>query len=262
MGILALVFLGLLAFGAIRLFSAGIFSARSTEAPSLIAPSPAVSSVPSAAGNIPSGQGMVEVPADTYEVGTPLFNDNYHVASQKIPLDRFWIDQFLTTNTQYQEYMTATGAPQPLTWPAAGDHPVTGVTWEQALAYCQWENKRLPKEAEWEAAGRGRGASPPLYPWGNDVTAGGQALALPDDDTYPVGTQTFNKSQLGVFDMVGNVWEWVGEPYASAQQGYRILRGGRYGLPINDLAFRLAVAPGDTRYTKYASFRCAADQVK
>jgi formylglycine-generating enzyme required for sulfatase activity len=120
----------------------------------------------------------------------------------------------------------------------------------------------LPKEAEWEAAGRGSGATPQLYPWGNDATADGQALTLPDQDTYAVGTQSFNQSPFGVFDMVGNVWEWVGEPYSNVQEGYKLLRGGRYGLPINDLAYRLPVAPDDTRYIKYTSFRCAADQVK
>jgi len=149
-----------------------------------------------------------------------------------------------------------------VTWPGEGNHPVIGVTWEQALAYCQWAHKRLPNEAEWEAAGRGSGVTPPLYPWGNDVTAEGQALRLPDQDTYAVGTQSFNQSPFGVFDMVGNVWEWVGEPYASGQAGSKVLRGGRYGLPINDLAYRLAVAAGDTRYIKYAGFRCAADQVR
>ncbi len=66
----------------------------------------------------------------------------------------------------------------------------------------------------------------------------------------------------GVFDLLGNVWEWVGEPYTSAEEGYRFLHGGRFGLPIVDLAYRLAIAPGDTRYIKYAGFRCAADQVK
>jgi formylglycine-generating enzyme required for sulfatase activity len=61
--------------------------------------------------------------------------------------------------------------------------------------------------------------------------------------------------------MVGNVWEWVGEPYVSAQNSYRILRGGRYGN-LKDLAYRLAVAVDDHTYVEYAGFRCAADQVK
>jgi formylglycine-generating enzyme required for sulfatase activity len=75
-----------------------------------------------------------------------------------------------------------------------------------------------------------------------------------------VGSLSFNKSPFGVFDMVGNIWEWVGEPYAPVQEGYKFLRGGRYGLLL-DLSYRLAVPPGDTRYLKYAGFRCAADQV-
>lgn len=211
--------------------------------------------------NLPVAEGMVQVSSNSYEVGLSS-TDEYHVAPQVIPLNDFWIDQYQTTNAQYQQYMLETGAPPPQTWPGEGSHPVIGVTWEQALAYCQWANKRLPSEAEWEAAGRGPGTTPQLYPWGNDVTAEGQALRLPDQDTYPVGTQSFNQSPFGVFDMVGNVWEWVGEPYTSGQEGYKYLRGGRYGLPINDLAYRLAVAPGDTRYIGFAGFRCAADQVR
>jgi formylglycine-generating enzyme required for sulfatase activity len=119
----------------------------------------------------------------------------------------------------------------------------------------------LPNEAEWEAAGRGPGAAPQLYPWGTDPTAGGSTLNLPDQDTYAVGSLSFNQSLPGVFDLVGNVWEWTGEPYSQVQDGNRILRGGRYGLLL-DLAYRLAVAPDDNRYVKYAGFRCAADQVQ
>ena len=214
-------------------------------------------------GNLPAAEGMVQVNSDSYEVGLSLSSaDDHHVAPQIIPLKDFWIDRYQVTNGQYEQYMTQTGVPQPEIWPGEEDHPVIGVTWDQALAYCQWTNKRLPTEAEWEAAGRGPGTTPQLYPWGNDGTANGQALKLPDSDTYPVGTQSFNKSPFGVFDMVGNVWEWVGEPYATGQEGFKFLRGGRYGLPINDLAYRLAVAPDDTRYIKFASFRCAADQVR
>ena len=64
-----------------------------------------------------------------------------------------------------------------------------------------------------------------------------------------------------MFDMVGNVWEWVGEPYSSVEGGNKILRGGRYGNP-QDLAYRLAVPADDERYVKIAGFRCAADSVK
>ena len=260
-GLISLVFLSLLAVGGYRLLLARPNFAQPTATLSLVVPNTGVSPLPSTAPDLPSADGMVEVMAGKYEVGfSPA--DDHHIAPTIVQLNTFWIDQYLTTNAKYQEYMTATGAPPPVTWPGEADHPVIGVTWEQALAYCQWTKKRLPSEAEWEAAGRGSGITPQLYPWGNDVTAQGQALKLPDQDTYPVGSQSFNKSPFEVFDMVGNVWEWVGEPYASGQEGDKLLHGGRYGLPINDLAYRLAVVAGDTRYIKYAGFRCAADQVR
>jgi len=263
MGIFA--FLGLLILGAGTWGLSSLLPSSSppTETAGPATTDPVASSTVPVTGDLPNAAGMVQVSSGSYEVGRSE-TDQYHIAPQVIPLKDFWIDQYLVTNTQYQEYMAATGATQPQTevWPGQPDHPVIGVTWEESQAYCQWANKRLPNEAEWEAAGRGPGVAPQLYPWGNDVTAEGQALKLPDQDTYPVGTQSFNHSPFGVFDMVGNVWEWVGEPYSSGQAGSKFLRGGRYGLPINDLAFRLAVVPGDTRYIKFASFRCAAGQVK
>ena len=181
-------------------------------------------------GDLPPAEGMVRVNLGSYEVGlSPA--DDHHIAPTTIPLDNFWIDQYLITNAQYQEYMTEDRCATTVIWPGEADHPVIGVTWDQALAYCQWANKRLPNEAEWEAAGRGSGTIPQLYPWGNDVTAEGQALRLPDQDTYPVGTQSFNKSPFGVFDMVGNVWEWVGEPYASRAGGYKFCAGVAMDCP-------------------------------
>jgi eukaryotic-like serine/threonine-protein kinase len=260
-GIFSFLGLLLLGAGAWGLSSFLPSAPQPTETPSPATTDPVASVTIPVTGNVPSSEGMVEVSAGSYEVGLSQ-TDQYHVAPQIIPLNDFWIDRYLITNAQYEKYMTETSTPPPQTWPGVGDHPVLGVTWEQASAYCQWANKRLPNEAEWEAAGRGPGTVPRLYPWGNDVTADGQALRLPDQDTYPVGTQSFNQSPFGVFDMVGNVWEWVGVPYTSGPEGVKFLRGGRYGLPINDLAYRLAVAPGDTRYIKFASFRCVADQVR
>lgn len=258
-----LSFIGLLVLGAGAWGLTSVLPSLSKPTPSLV---PTVSDPATAlpmpiTGVLPEAEGMVQVTADTYEVGlTPA--DDYHSAVQTVELQDFWIDQYQITNAKYEQYMKATAAPTPEVWPGEGNHPVRGITWEQAAAYCTSLKKRLPSEAEWEAAGRGSGSDPRLYPWGNDPTASGQTVGFPDEDTYPIGTLSFNKSPFGVFDLVGNVWEWVGEPYTSAQEGYRFLHGGRFGLPIVDLAYRLAIAPGDTRYIKYAGFRCAADQVK
>jgi serine/threonine protein kinase len=261
---------GIFSFVCLLALGAGAFALRSlipsavrpteTSAPALTA-APASETVPVTGENeLPDGAGMVKVDGGSYEVGRSP-GDEYHSEAQTINLDPFWIDQFPVTNAQFQQYAAETGA-QPPQISGEATHPVVGVTWEQAVAYCEWAKKRLPTEAEWEASGRGPGPLPQLYPWGNDPTADGQASRLPDQNTYPVGNQSFNHSPFGVFDMVGNIWEWVGEPYDHGQDGYRILRGGRYGIPILDLAYRVPVPQDDTRYVQYTGFRCAADQVR
>lgn len=209
---------------------------------------------------LPSSEGMAEITAGSYDVGLNP-SDDYHSGQISIALDNFWIDQYQTTYNEYQQFLAATGGSSPEV-SGDGNHPVRGVTKDEAVNYCSWENKRLPTEAEWETAGRGSGLTPQLYPWGNDPTANGNTDNLPDQDTYEVGSLSFNVSPYGVYDMVGNIWEWVDEPYADIPAGYAILRGGRFGLPILDLAYRLPVTQDDERYIKFAGFRCAADQVR
>jgi len=193
---------------------------------------------------------MVQVPAGTYHVGRDP-EDLYHNASQSITLEDFWIDKYQVTNEDYQRYLPA--------WTfLSGEekHPAMGVTWEQADAYCQSKNKRLPDEAEWEAAGRGGGVDPPLFPWGiNDYPN------LPND-TYDVGSQTSNVSPFNVSDMLGNVYEWVGKTYGGINEPKHVLRGARSSNPVPDLSFRVQVAPDDTTYAPYAGFRCASYQVR
>jgi eukaryotic-like serine/threonine-protein kinase len=259
-GLVFIVGLALLGFGVYRFLNAGAASPNPTETASLQTPSTDTSPAPSEVPALPEATRMVKVEAGTYDVGKDPADD-YHAAPQTVSLNEFWIDQYQTTNAQYEQYMTATGAPAPLVWPGEPNHPVRGVTWDQASAYCSWLNKRLPNEAEWEAAGRGPGPEPQLHPWGEDPTDGGNVLQLPNQNTYEVGSQFFNVSPLQVYDMVGNVWEWVGEPYTSLPSGARILRGGRFSNPV-DLAYRLPVAPDATAYIQYAGFRCAADQVR
>ena len=100
-----------------------------------------------------------------------------------------------------------------------------------------------------------------MFPWGNDPGAAGKISELPQTDTYEVGTFDFNKSLFGVYDMAGNVWEWVGDPYYPVPEGNKILRGGRYGL-IQDMAYRQPAEPNSERFVPLAGFRCAADQVQ
>ncbi|HET6595204.1 MAG TPA: bifunctional serine/threonine-protein kinase/formylglycine-generating enzyme family protein [Anaerolineales bacterium] len=212
--------------------------------------SPAQTAVPA----LPSSNRMVQIPADTYQVGKNPEGTNQS-AVQSISLPAFWIDQYPVTHTEFQQVSADWSIP-----PGKENHPVMGVTWDQADAYCKSVSKRLPKEAEWEAAGRGPGENPPLYPWGEDATDGGNTFDLPND-TYEVGTKDFNVSPLGVYDLLYNVYEWVGEPYGSLEAGNHILRGARYSTPY-DLTFRSDISPDDTQNVQYAGFRCAADQVQ
>ncbi len=211
------------------------------------------------AANLPSSVGMARVSAGAYSVGADSANQD-HAPRQTVELPEYWIDQWEITNAQYAEFLTESGQPAPPSW-AEGSYPadqenfpVMGVTWDQASAYCQWANKRLPTEAEWEVAARG--AEDRLFPWGDNP----QAVTLPRSGTYAVGTKMTNQSPFGVFDMAGNVWEWVDEPYAPVPADQRVLRGGTNDF-LKDMAYRLIGDPTIATMSASAGLRCVADRV-
>ncbi len=209
---------------------------------------------------LPDSIGMVRVAAGTYNVGVEK-PDSEHAPRQSVELNEFWLDRHEVKNAQYAQFLAATdNQPVPGSW-AGGtvpvgqeDHPVQGVTWDMAAAYCEWAKKRLPAEAEWEIAARGKQGW--LYPWGDDE----RAVELPRAGTYNVGTVRANRSPFGAFDMAGNVWEWVGDPYAPVESGNQVLRGGAHGF-LQDMAYRLQGDPTVPTMSATAGFRCAADNV-
>lgn len=203
---------------------------------------------------LPSSEGMVKIPTGSYSVGLDSPGENY-IPPQQVTLTEFWIDQYEVTNFQYAEFLAATNHRPPANWPGQANHPVEGVTWNLAAAYCNSLGKRLPTEAEWEIAARGMESR--LYPWGDDP----KAVELPEDGSYPVGSIDANLSSFGLFDMAGNVWEWVGDPYeASLPADHRVLRGGAYGY-LRDMAYRIHGDPNVPTMFATAGIRCAADQV-
>jgi len=208
---------------------------------------------------LPSAEGMVRINEGVYLVGLDA-PDQQHAVPVQVKLGGFWIDQYEVMNVQYAEFLDDAGYSPPASWPGgklpAGQetHPVNGVTWELAAAYCAWSNKRLPGEAEWEVAARGPQGL--LYPWGDDQ----HAVELPRSGTYPIGSVPTNRSPFGAFDMAGNVWEWVSDTYAPVEANHRVLRGGASGF-LKDMAYRLEGDPNVPTMIATAGFRCAADEV-
>lgn len=209
-------------------------------------PSPTAATIPAV-----SSLGMVPVViTGTYKLGD----------GSQIEIEPFWLDSYEVTNYDYAQYLDDTGTEPPAAWAGGnmpdgrGRHPVQGVNWEGANAYCQWAAKRLPSEAEWEAAARGPHGW--TYPWGDNR----YDVSLPSDGTYPVGSHPDNRSYYGAFDMAGNVWEWVDAPHTNTATDEHVVRGGNFGQ-LRDAIEPLAVAANNTNVITNSGFRCAASQV-
>lgn len=191
----------------------------------------------------------------------------------QVYLDAFWMDETEVTNAMYK-LCVKTGTCKP---PDTLDYysnsqfnnwPVVFLTWDSANTYCQWAQRRLPTEAEWEKAARGTDGR--TYPWGETVGKQYANYNLSVGDSTDVGSYELGKSPYGLYDMAGNVWEivadWYSENYyaslsenVSNPQGPtsgdgRVAKGG--SSLYNDIR---SASRGGVRSSVDIGFRCAMD---
>jgi len=221
----------------------------------------------------------------------------------RVYVSEFFIGRFPVTNDEYARFVQATGYPAPVVrdlplvtlggrdalfrelampyvWeldqpPSGhGGHPVVLVRYDDALAYCQWLSEtltrpvRLPTEAEWEKAARA-GTEGLRYPWGNDIDAS-RGNFLTDPATKPQrgtrSTGTYPPNAFGLYDVCGNVWEWIADWYSPEYYGFgdmrdprgpqagnmRIVRGGSWlnaDVAMLRCAYRHKVPPDTYSYS-------------
>jgi len=251
------------------------------------------------------GASMVYIPGGNFIMGN---DDNAGESpAHAVTLDPYYIDQYEVTNALWAECVADGACVSPASRrdyadnpyygePEFDDYPVLYVNWGQAQAYCEWRGSSLPTEAQWEMAARYNAEDDALvtYPWGDDAIRENlnycdSSCLLEDrtlrdqnyDDGYPqmspVGAFEDDLSPNGLYDMGGNMAEWVadwfsGDYYAGSPDenpigpeigSARVVRGGAWSLPLN-FAYSTRRA-GFAPETQAASigFRCAvsADEV-
>ncbi len=224
----------------------------------------------------------VRIPAGQFMMGC-VPQDTTNCSRRELPRHEIHITRsFAMTATEitvreYEAYAAASGlrTPRQPSWNTGERPPLMNVTWLEARAFCQWAGGRLPTEAEWEYAARG-GRDGTVYPWGDSfdpklANALGQGN---DSDAYsaasPVGS--FPPNGFGLYDMAGNLWEWVNDSYQETyyaqspdtdpqgppENEFRVIRGGSWDSDPKRLAssFRSRLSAVG-RYNLYIGFRCA-----
>ncbi len=195
------------------------------------------------------GPEMVWIPAGKFKMGDiqGTGSDNEKPVHE-VSVKRFAIGRYQITFAEYDQFAEATNREKPndRSW-GRDNRPVINVSWEDVVAYTEWlseqtgQSYRLPTEAEWEYAARA--GTETDYWWGNDIgknraNCNGSGSQWSNKQTSPVGS--FEANPFGLYDTVGNVWEWTGseyeDKYQGAEQRYlekddggsRVVRGGSW----------------------------------
>ena len=205
-----------------------------------------------------SGDSQVLIPGGKYNLGSYYCEEeqgNADWCSDEIPhkveLGQFWVDKYEVSNADYRECFIAgvcepavlhEDRPQDFNKP---HQPVVFVSWEDAQTYCSWRGGKLPTEWQWEAAAQGE-------------RLGGAYFRQPYDKGFPEDTGEFTANSNGLYDMMGNAYEWTLDWYESTggTGKNKVVRGGSWNsaghfLRISD---RVKKDP-ELRYSD-VGFRC------
>lgn len=247
------------------------------------------------------GMPQIFIPEGTFRMGgLDVRSAPDERPAHDVTLSGYWIDQLEVTNAMYMlcvqsgtckppQDFKSQRRPEYFNNPEFNDYPVVYVTWGQAKTYCEWAQRRLPTEAEWERAARGDDWR--TFPWGEDKVNGLLAnYNMLVGDTSRVGTYPLGASPFGILDMAGNVAEWTNDLYSGTYYETlvealnpmgpetsatlrRVVRGGSLGdaeinirVPKRSavVGSDLLARPDSTAYIGEFSprlgFRCVADE--
>jgi formylglycine-generating enzyme required for sulfatase activity/DNA-binding CsgD family transcriptional regulator len=242
------------------------------------------------------GMVLVKIPEGEFKMGSTRSEDpqtlDEEIPQHVVYLDTYWIDQTEVTNEQYASCVASGACARPVNNYSSSresyyaniqyaDYPVIFVSWNQAAAYCDWAERRLPTEAEWEKAAGG--SNEYIYPWGNtfdgtltnycDINCQWDWRDDSVDDGYidtsPVGDYPGGASMYEVLDMVGNVYEWVADWYEPYRRDSltnptgpvsgvdKIIRGGSWGDDPAHVRSTVRSPINPDNWMDFIGFRCA-----
>jgi formylglycine-generating enzyme required for sulfatase activity len=237
---------------------------------------------------------LVRVPAGEFLMGSDPSKDKLaHHEEQpqhRVYVSEFYIGKYPVTIEQYAAFVKATKHRAPKYWKGGRipsgkeNHPVVYVSWDDAVAFCQWLSQetgktfRLPTEGEWEKAARGTDGR--IYPWGNewDETRLNSSESGPGNTT-PVGQYSPDgDSPYGAADMSGNVWEWcadwydreeyqrrakstVRDPQGPKEGASRMLRGGAFTINRRIVRCASRIRPSPPFRGRHPGFRVVVSPV-
>jgi formylglycine-generating enzyme required for sulfatase activity len=224
-------------------------------------------------------ENMIQVPEGDYWIGSPPERSPFNNETPKhlVHLASYYLDKHEVTNEEYKKFCDMTGRPYPSYFtgsefpPGSARRPVVMVSWADADEYARWSGKRLPTEAEWEAAAAG--FSGKTWPWGNTwIPNLANTREKGEYASADVASHPLDVSEFGIHDMAGNVSEWThdfykpypGNAFREKEYGeqFKVLRGGSSQASKEFARAQFRARLPESFRSMDLGFRCASSEKK